>query len=147
MSFKNKILSRIVLWISIICMTLLLHHNRGILFIYYNYSQYKLSSEINDSTSNIYRTINAAKEAGYTCENHNAPVIFAIKEIQKRTQRRAIEFIDYSQVSNSICAILPTGEIFLIISDGTVRHYIVLKKDAQTAEMYHVLDIKGETIG
>jgi hypothetical protein len=128
-------------------MTLLLHHNREILFVYYNYAQYKLSPEINDSTSNISRTINAAKEAGYTCENNNAPVIFAVKEIQKRTQRRAIKFIDYSQVSNSSCAILPTGEIFLIISDGTVRHYIVLKKDAQTADMYYILDIKGETMG
>jgi hypothetical protein len=147
MSLKNKIRSRIVLWISIICMILLLHHNRKILFVYYNYAQYKLSSNINDSTSNIYRTIDAAKEAGYTCKNNNAPVIFAVKEIQKRTQRRAIEFIDYSQVSKSSCTILPTGEILLIVSDGTVRHYIVLKKDTQTAEIYHILDIKGETIG
>jgi hypothetical protein len=147
MRFKNKIRSRFVLWISIICTTLFSHHNRGILFVYYNYAQYKLSSGINDSTSNISRTINAAKEAGYTCENNNAPVIFAVKEIQKRTKRRAIELIDYSQVSKSNCTILPTGEIFIIISNGTVRHYIVLEKDVQTAEMYHILDIKGEAIG
>jgi hypothetical protein len=146
MKFKNKIRSRVVLWISIICTTLFLHHNREFLFVYYNYAQYRLSSEINDSTSNISRTINAAKEAGYICKN-NDPVVFAVKEIQKRTQRRAIEFLDYSQVSKSSCAILPTGEIFLIISDGTVRHYIVLEKDTQTAGMYHILDIKGEAIG
>jgi hypothetical protein len=122
MRFKNKIRSRVILWISIICTSLFLHHNRDFLFVYYNYAQYKLSSEINDSMSNISRTINAGKEAGYTCENNNEPVVFAVKEIQKRTRRRAIEFIDYSQVSKSNCTILPTGEIFLIISGGTVRH-------------------------
>jgi thioredoxin-related protein len=54
---------------------------------------------------------------------------------------------DYSQVSKSSCTILPTGEIFLIISDGTVQYCIVLKKDVQTAEIYHILDIKGKVIG
>lgn len=146
MRLKNKIRSRFILLISIVCTTLFLHHNRELLFVYYNYVQYKFSSEINDSTSNISRTINAAKEADYTCKN-NDPVVFAVKEIQKRTQRRAIKFIDYSQVSKSSCAILPTGETLLIISDGTVRHYIVLEKDPQTAGMYHILDIKGETMG
>jgi hypothetical protein len=97
--------------------------------------------------ASIHRIIKAAKEAGYTCENNNAPVIFAVKEIQKRTQRRSVNFIDYSQVSKSSCTILPTGEIFLIISDGTVQYCIVLKKDVQTAEIYHILDIKGKVIG
>jgi hypothetical protein len=43
--------------------------------------------------ASIHRIIKAAKEAGYTCENNNAPVIFAVKEIQKRTQRRLFSSI------------------------------------------------------
>ena len=147
MSFKNRIRSIIVLCISIICMTLLLHNNREILFVYYNYAEYKLSSENNDSMASIDRTINAAKEAGYTCKNNYSPVVFAVKEIQKRTHRKFVELINYSQVSKSNCVILPTGEIFMIIGDGIVRYHILLKEDAQRAERYYILDIKGKVIG
>lgn len=147
MRFKNKISSRIVLWISIVCMFLLLNNNRVFLFVYYNYGQYKISSKLDDSMANIDRTIDAAKEAGYTCQSNNFPVNFSVKEIQKRKHRESFKFIDYSQAYKYNCATLPTGEIFLIISDGSVRYYIVLKEDPQKTGEYHILDIKGQTLG
>lgn len=116
------------------------------MFIYYNYAEYKLSSENNDSIASIHRTIDAAKEAGYICGNNDAPVNFSVKEIKKRAHRQSLNLADYSQVSKSNCVILPTGEIFLIIGDGIIRYYIVLKADTRKG-VYRILDIKGESLG
>jgi hypothetical protein len=124
--------------------SLILYQNRQLVVIYYHYFSYKLNYEDNHyANSHIYTVISLAKEANYNCKNKDLPGSFAYQEIRKRTKgltRSEVYII-------SECVQLPPGKIFMSIEHGNTQYYILLKIEKRSPEFYHIIDIRGETLG
>jgi hypothetical protein len=144
---SKKIAARIILYTSIIFMGLLLYWNQKTALVYFCYCQYSIEKLMNESNefviADIRRTMDSAKDAGYSCNSKDTFRDFSYKEIIKRRK--------FSSLSNSYfvseCVRLPTEEVILSSNYSNTKYYILLKRDVQEPEGYRVLDIRGETIG
>jgi hypothetical protein len=146
---------RLAILISIATMISILYVNQNVFFVYCNFIQYKLAklhyelssdNEVrHDSISYMSKTISSGKEAGYVCENESLAGDSAYQEVITRRQKKIGSSPSYIILN---CIQLPTGEIFLSMSTGVTRFYIVLKKTSEKKHKYHhILDVKGETTG
>jgi hypothetical protein len=138
--------ARTLIWVSILFASLLLYWNQKVLFVYYNYAWYKLNDsahETHDAVSDLSRTIDAAKEAGYSCKNKQSIGTVAYQEV---TRRRKGLFRSYPSAIVD-CVTLPTGEIIIHMNDGLARDYIQLKVNVSAPSGYQILDVRGEMLG
>jgi hypothetical protein len=140
--FKKRLFIKIRIfgWISILFLSLLAHVNQKILFVYYDYAQYKLASLANEKdevNGHVARMIFSAKEAGYTCLERLPQGITPGRKDLSRSYPYSI----------AECVTLPTGEVILKINNSISRNYLLLNVDASRPGGYYILHIGGETLG
>jgi hypothetical protein len=139
--------TRKIVWMSIVLLSLLAYIHQQTLCVYCEYAKYKLANELGEdnlfTNGYLQSTLSSAKKAGYICPKKQLPGSAAYQEV---TRRRKNFPRSYLYAIND-CVTLPTGEIILNINESTSRYYILLQVDASKKGGYHILDIRGETLG
>ena len=124
----------------VIVLTCLIALNQRTVLVYYRYLEYKIYNDNIDINASLRRVINSATDAGYSCTNKSSAIEFVHRQIRKRST-------SYSTYRCQYCVELPTGEIIISTSNGSTKYCFVITKHPSNLGSYHILDIRGETLG